>query len=124
MKLQDTYFKITKESGEGLSRTFDVELLNSHPVYNGHFPGMPISPGVCNIQMIKECTASVIKKKLRITDIAQCRFSATISPNETPVLQVEISIEPNENENLKVRATIKNEETVYLTFRGDMAISD
>ena len=31
---------------------FSLELNPEHPVYEGHFPGNPVVPGVCQVQMI------------------------------------------------------------------------
>ncbi|MDY2942781.1 MAG: hypothetical protein SOT07_03685 [Paludibacteraceae bacterium] len=48
--------EITTDAG-----VFRVALNADCEVYQGHFPGEPISPGVCNIQMIKECAEIVLQ---------------------------------------------------------------
>ena len=55
MLLENSYYKIIGRSGEGLDAVFRVALLPDCEVYKGHFPGNPVSPGVCNIETIKEC---------------------------------------------------------------------
>ena len=31
-----------------------IHLYAEHPIYKGHFPQIPIAPGVCLVQIIKE----------------------------------------------------------------------
>lgn len=35
--------------------TFRVRLDAAHPIYAGHFPGNPVLPGVCTLQIVREC---------------------------------------------------------------------
>ena len=39
---------------EGISA--QIKLNPKHEIFKGHFPGKPIMPGVCMIQIIKELT--------------------------------------------------------------------
>ena len=74
------YYKIKdflqKEDGTAL---FQVVLLSDCEVYEGHFPGEPVSPGVCNIQMIKECAEKIVGKTLLLSNLQQCRLT-TLPP--------------------------------------------
>ncbi|MCX6330659.1 MAG: hypothetical protein NTZ85_14245 [Bacteroidia bacterium] len=47
-----TIKNIQKESVNKL--TIQVELKRDHDIFKGHFPGNPILPGVCTIQILKE----------------------------------------------------------------------
>ena len=59
--LKDKYFKITDcTQQEGQGATYTVSLLSDCKVYDGHFPGEPVCPGVCNIQTVKECAQLLI----------------------------------------------------------------
>ena len=78
---------------------FNIALLPDYHVYAGHFPGNPVSPGVCNIQMIKECAEQMTGRRLFLNYIAKCRFSAILTPQTTSALQLRISRHCEERSN-------------------------
>ena len=54
MKLINDFFEIvSKESGEGTLKC-KVRLHPEHFIYQAHFPGNPVTPGVCLVQMAAE----------------------------------------------------------------------
>lgn len=57
-----------------------LHLKKEHPVYQGHFPGNPITPGVLTLQMIRECVSNAIGKNLRYHTIKKCRFLGLVKP--------------------------------------------
>ena len=87
--LENKFYKIISQEGS----EFDVELLADCDVYEGHFPGEPISPGVCNVQMIKELAEKIIGRETRIEEIKQVRFTELITPVKHPRLHVSLNIE-------------------------------
>ena len=51
--LINNFYKIKNiEAGE--KYVVNIEMNPAHEIYNGHFPGMPVVPGVCLTQMVKE----------------------------------------------------------------------
>jgi len=73
-------------------RTFQFRFtLNpGSDVYRGHFPGNPVAPGVCTLQMVKECLQSILRRdSLRLSQVRQCRFSRLLRPSDK---QLELSI--------------------------------
>ena len=51
--LNDLYSIISRTDGEGRC-DFTIELNPQHFIYKAHFPGEPITPGVCIMQIAKE----------------------------------------------------------------------
>ena len=101
------------------SHTYTVSLNAQHDVYKGHFPERPITPGVCNIQMIKECAEDAMGKRLTFTAIDRCRLTAMVTPGGSPVLN--IKVQPDAADPSKVSATIYYGETTYMTLSGTVA---
>lgn len=119
--LKDKYFKITdctKEEGQGA--TYTVSLLSDCKVYDGHFPGEPVCPGVCNIQTVKECAQLLVgEQSLRIQSVKRCRFKALMTP--MAVSQVNISINATKHDKgYTVTARIYDAQTEYMDFNGEM----
>ena len=93
-----------------------------HEIYNGHFPGMPICPGVCNIQTIRECAELELDRRLTINSISQCRFSALIVPTENAQLRLNLNItKKNESDNewnVICNITSIDEEISFVEYKG------
>jgi len=56
-----------------------------HPLYAGHFPGHPVTPGVCFIQTATELLAEAVGASLRLTGARQIKFLQMHTP-EKPLL--------------------------------------
>ena len=120
------YYSIINQQTEFQVTQFDVRLLPECSVYEGHFPGMPVAPGVCNIQLIKECVERITGKQLLLEYIAQCKFISMITPQQHRELQIRIELEerkppptPPKGERVKVVATVGQGEMVFMVFKGE-----
>lgn len=119
--LENTYYKIVDVNADGLNAVFHMALLPNCAVYRGHFPGNPVCPGVCNIQMIKECAMLLTGKKLLICVIKQCRLTAVASPVVCPEVEVIINALPTDK-GFTVTAKIRDAERVYMEYKGEMTV--
>jgi 3-hydroxyacyl-[acyl-carrier-protein] dehydratase len=119
MLLENKYYKVlrAREEGEGKA-VYHIAILPDCNVYNGHFPGNPVCPGVCNIQTIKECASLLIGKELRISSIKQCLFTAIASPTVCPEVDVEVEVK-EAGGSYTIVASISDEKRQYMTFKGE-----
>ena len=118
MLLKD-YYTITSQStdSESGATLFRIRLNGGHEIYKGHFPEKAVSPGVCNLQIMKECAERIVGKELTIKTMAQCKMPAMITPDGTPELTVSVKTEETADDWQTV-ASIFNESTTYITFKG------
>jgi 3-hydroxyacyl-[acyl-carrier-protein] dehydratase len=116
--LLDDYFKIDSQITENDETLFGVTLLPEYKAYAGHFPGNPVSPGVCNIQMIKECAEQLAGKHFFLGYISQCRLSAVITPQTTPRLQIRMQLSGTDDI-YQVRAKVCDDTTTCIDFKGE-----
>ena len=113
MLLQDFYKIISLEKSEHLHRA--VILVNEkHPVFGGHFPGNPIMPGVCMMQIIKELAEQIIGCKLMMQSLSNVKFMALINPEVTPELRLDLDITLTDDGLIKVKNTSYFNETIAL----------
>ena len=56
-----------------------VRLNGGHEIYKAHFPGNPITPGVCIVQMIGELLSDRCGRRLSLSKIVNLKFVAPIS---------------------------------------------
>ena len=85
MLLKDYYSIISQSTDEATgAHLFRIKLNGGHEIYKGHFPEKAVSPGVCNLQIMKECAERIVGKELTIKTMAQCKMPAMITPDGTP----------------------------------------
>ncbi|MDP4132316.1 MAG: 3-hydroxyacyl-ACP dehydratase, partial [Bacteroidota bacterium] len=70
-----------------------VKINIHHPIFKGHFPGQPVFPGVCMLEMIQEIMEAHLERKLRISKGPLIKFLSMIIPDKNPLLMVEILYE-------------------------------
>ena len=64
-ELLHNFYKITySEHINGTDWAVQVMLNPQHAIYNGHFPQQPVVPGVCMLQIIKECIEKIQQDSL------------------------------------------------------------
>ena len=95
-------------------------LRPEHPIFQGHFPGQPVLPGVCMLEMITEITNNQLKQKFRITAAPLIKFLNMIDPGKDPLIQFEIKYEPA-GENLIVSGKIHSSLRVFMKFQMNLA---
>ena len=119
MLIKDYYtINAVEPQPDGTTR-FAITLKADSTVYEGHFPGQPVSPGVCNIQMIKECAEQVAGKSLFLNNLQQCRLTTLVTPLAHPQVEVKILLE-EKGEAYKLKATIGKGEDTYLDMKAEL----
>ena len=94
-------------------------VLNAlHPIYKGHFPQIPVTPGVCLTQMIKEIVEDKYALKLRLTEADNIKFLGLINPMENNLFKVEFQVSQKEPNQHLVVATISYEGKTFVKFKG------
>ena len=96
MKLKNNLYKIISKEEVNSIFNYTVELNPSCVIYQAHFPGEPITPGVCIVQIGKEVIEdllleqSSVSRRLEIIKAKNIKFLSVISPNETPILTYQV----------------------------------
>ncbi len=121
MHLENSYYKLISMQSDGLSGVFHIALCPDCDVYRGHFPGNPVSPGVCNIQMVKECAEKLTGQPLQIIGIRRCRLTAVITPTTCIELDVKINLLPTET-GYNITSTVSDTERTYMDLKGEMTV--
>lgn len=90
MQLRNNLYTVAEKEVEGQTGRFIVSLNPSCVIYQAHFPGQPITPGVCIVQMGVELLEELLgeyprrKVNLEISKVKNVKFLSVISPLETP----------------------------------------
>ena len=121
MKLNGDFFRIESRM-EGLSQGqsgFNVILNPDHLIYKAHFPGQPVTPGVCILQMIQELLSVEMDNNLYIKSIKNVKFISMISPLTDSRVSVLFGSVSEEEGGIKVQGMVTrpdNMADVFLKF--------
>lgn len=127
--LSGTFYDIRSISPllhDGSQQLFNAQIsLNAdHSIYQGHFPGNPVVPGVCQVQMVKELIEKAVDHPLILTDSDNIKFLAMIDPRVNPELECSIQIREVDGSELTAVATIFSGSTLFLKFKGKFEKSE
>ena len=119
--LLDHFYKIntlTKENSSiNATITFDV----ASEIFKGHFPDMPVVPGVCQTQMLSEIFSNAMGADMQLKTAASIKFLSLVDPTKTPQLNLQITYTETTENTYSVSAHYKWEETVFFKFKGIFA---
>lgn len=103
-------FKITRISDNEQTYKYSAEIYSEHPIFRGHFPQAPVVPGVCTMNMIKECIADVLSCDVRYNYIKECKFLSAISPSIHKVVDVIVTLKQIDGQMNAVATVVSGEE--------------
>ena len=124
MLLKDFYTIKTLEQTEGKNYVAHIVINKDHEVFKGHFPGNPVTPGVCMMQIIKELTQQVINAQLILKSASNIKFMALINPEVNPDLRLELDITNTGDGLVKVKNTTFFDDTVALKLSCVYSVSN
>ena len=113
MSLLNSLYYIAESDGQGI---FTIRFNAAHPVFAGHFPGKPIVPGACLVQIAEELAGRMTGKPVRLTSIRNLKFRQPITPDQ--VVSVSLQCEMS---NLKCQiAESANFSATYMCADSDL----
>lgn len=100
---------------------FVIEINSEDAIFKGHFPFRAILPGVCTIQIIKECICSVFKRELHFMNVDQCKFVGMIDPYLDNILIVKASCKVDIDNNILVNASVFNSNIIVCKLKSSLS---
>lgn len=106
MQILTNFYTIIQQEQAEDKAVFSLRLNPAHPVYAGHFPGMPVVPGVCMLQIVKECVSMWTGNTVRYETVVSCKFLAVVNPEGEELFVISFTLK--EGRLLQATATIGN----------------
>ena len=121
--LENYYTEVSSTYTSENNNSFNsvIELNPEHEIYKGHFPKIPVAPGACLIQAIKEILMTKFQKKLILTEGTNIKFLILINPKETKQFQVDFTVKQTDNI-LEVNANYTNNDKIFMKLKGKFKI--
>lgn len=111
MRLTDDLFIIREHS----DNQYGIELQPECRIYKAHFPGMPITPGVCIIQIAVELLADLLGYDVALTEVVNAKFLKVINPLEDSSVDYifkKVTTNPDDNA-IKALVQVTKGDVVY-----------
>lgn len=114
-----TIIRVASVPSEGHTQIdAEVTINPAHEIFQGHFPGQPVMPGVCMLQIIKEIAEGQTAKKLFVSAAANLKFLSVLNPEHNSVLKVDIKLKPSGPESIEMEAKLYNEGSIYFKIKA------
>lgn len=114
MILLDNLYTIVSTPEESTEAVrFQIRLNADSVIFKAHFPGEPIMPGACIVQMVQELFSVWTKREVEIAKIVNLKFLSVIKPDEVLDLDVAIKIKKEEDQQVHINADIVKDEITY-----------
>lgn len=91
---------------------FSLRLQPECFIYRAHFPGQPITPGVCIIQTAKELLEEWRGRHLEIVRVKNVKFQSPITPKDGAVLTYAFSRLREEEGDISASVVVTEGDTV------------
>lgn len=113
MRLTEGFFII--ESTNDTENGFETVLRTNpeHSIYKAHFPGSPITPGVCIIQAVGELLENRFGRKLYLKTVKNIKFLSVIIPEEDKKIKYSFSSIVEDDEGVKTQILVSDDAIIY-----------
>ena len=95
-----------------------MEFIDSHEIFSGHFPGNPIVPGVCMVQIIIELVSKALARPVKLVRCDNLKFLRLIRPEAARGIEARIIITSGADEGNSVSATFHDGHDFCTRFKG------
>lgn len=116
MPLND-FFEYTIELSDPGKIKALLNIDREHDIYKGHFPGNPVTPGVIQLEMVRQILSECLQKDLMLTEAKDLKFLSPILPPN--LNDIEITIDYSiEQGTYSTRCIISRNDQLFTKIRG------
>ena len=117
MSLLNSFFNIVSENDDSSQcHVVSVKLNPEHVIFQAHFPGKPVTPGVCIIAMVTEALEQWKQRKLNLTLVKNLKFVAVVSPLHCHNVEIVYQRVEEAADSLKAKGFLTNEGNILTKF--------
>jgi 3-hydroxyacyl-[acyl-carrier-protein] dehydratase len=118
--LLNDFYKLIRIDTVGDTISGEIRLNSTHPIFRGHFPDLPVVPGVVLVQIVKEIVAFESHSQYAVEEIPNVKFLDFINPLEVQELQFEILKKTQTVDVLKIQARIYTADKVNFKLKVNL----
>jgi 3-hydroxyacyl-[acyl-carrier-protein] dehydratase len=115
----DSIYKLEKkEETSEVETNYQLLLDKSHPIFEGHFPGYPVLPGVVQIAIVTELLEKKLNKKLQLLKASNTKFLKMIDPLTMETIHLTTKVLSLTENGVKISSSIASEAGVCLKYKA------
>ena len=107
------FFKIINADIADNAALVEVELNPQHAIFQGHFPGHPITPGVCVTQIAVDLFSHIQQREYAMIKAKSIKFIHIIKPEENPRVHYQLNWEQVDGQQYQLKAVVYHEDTTF-----------
>jgi 3-hydroxyacyl-[acyl-carrier-protein] dehydratase len=111
-------FRIDKITHEDGAITAILVINQGSEIFKGHFPGQPVVPGACMLQILKEVLENALSLSLRLKKADHLKFISMVNPANTQTVQLDITYKHANESDINISAKLTSAATVCFKFQG------
>lgn len=119
--LENKLYLIEHKEVNGEKITFTIRQNKSNEIFKAHFPGNPITPETCLIEIARELCEKHIGKSLKIRFLKSVKFFNIITPIANEFLKFDISLFSADDNVFYAKIRILADENVYTKIKFKLA---
>lgn len=111
----DNFYKVltVKDGSDPNLKLIECEINKDHQVFEGHFPGNPVMPGVCMLHIVKEMAENCVGKSLFMEQCTNVKFLSIMNPQLDSKLWLEIFIN-EDGDKVRIKGNAKSQDIIVL----------
>ena len=118
MALHNFYEYILEQSSEPNTLIATIQLNTDHQIFKGHFPGNPVLPGACQVQIIKEIVSEFFQKKIILRRAKEIKFISILDLNKETSFTLRIDHTLEDPKQIGIKALLYKEDQKLSKIRA------
>lgn len=118
--LLNDFFTIQTLNHEPGNLQADIAIRPDHPIFDGHFPGQPVVPGVCMISMLKEVMQVALNQSMQLVASPSIKFLTMFTPSQTTTAHFSVNYSVSDTGLITINATLSGAEVIFFKFNGSL----
>ena len=123
MFLNDLYtIKEVLRDTNGIDLSVIIQLNPLHRIFAGHFPGKPVLPGVCVVQILKELLTECLGRELILREAGTIKYLSFINPVTNTYLRFDMNLREKGSPDFSCDVSLNYDSVVFSRFKGEFKV--
>lgn len=118
MLFHSNFYTILETNSSEEQVSFRININPKHEIFDGHFPGNPVTPSVVQLELIKELLMETSGSKVALISLNSAKYLAILNPTKTPELTVTLTLKQLDNNQIRVSGQFHHESETFMKCVG------
>ena len=100
----------------------EIVFNPAHSIFKGHFPNLPVVPGVCMVQIVKEIGERQLQQKLFLSSAGNIKFLAVLNPEVHQRVNVDVQLKPSGKDAFEMESKLYFGEVTFFKMKADFLV--